>query len=71
MVDGSRCFAKTPKMQYEMAKSTLSFDCTTGVIQKMLHGLLRPRLPAVDMKKEDLPRELKQKAYNIGRQKVD
>ncbi|MDX2453252.1 hypothetical protein [Desulfosarcina sp.] len=54
-----------------MAKSALSFDCTIGDNQKLVHGLWRQHLPAVGMKKEDLPRVPTQKAYYIGGRKDD
>ncbi len=57
---------KPRRCKKDMAKSALSFDCTISDILKLVHGLLRQRFPALDMKKEDLPRRLKQKTYYIG-----
>jgi hypothetical protein len=53
---------KPRRCKYDMAKSIQPFDCTIGDIRRLVHGLLRQRLPAVGVKKDDLPRELKQKA---------
>ena len=46
-----------------------AYGCAKTLAVVGIGAQLRQRFPAVDGKKEDLPKEPKQKAYSIGRQK--